>query len=181
MPKHFLKFIQKKAKNQKGFGLLEITLGLVVVGIISLSFASLFGITIDQYSAITSRKEALSQARLAINRITEELLYIDSNALVSISSSNLSFIDTSGVATNFRTQTDAGILNLYRGNDLLAKNLSAFSLTYLDSLGAQIQDGNVSNVRRIQINLGVNASNNHGDVKLRGEVYPRNFYYSNFK
>ncbi len=181
MLKLLLKFIRTTLKTQKGFGLLEITLGLVIVGIVSLSFASLFGITVDQYSSIVSRKEALSQARLAINRMTEELIYLDSESLVSISSSNISYIDTAGLATNFRTQSNGTSTDLYRGNDLLAKNISVFSLTYLDSTGEPVLDGNVTSVRRIQISIGVHASNNHGDVKIRGEVYPRNFYYSNFQ
>lgn len=170
-----------KLSQQKGFGLLEVVMSLVVLGIVSLSFTSLFGIGIDQYASISARKEALSHARLAMNRMTQEFLYLKPTDLIAIGADYVSFTDTAANTTNFRTQQDGSLLNLYRGDHLLAQNLSALTLTYLDSDGNPILDGNVSNLRRIRIEIGVNAENNQGEVKIRGEVYPRNFYYTDFQ
>lgn len=168
-------------KKQKGFTLVETLLGIVVAGIVMLAFASIARVSVDSYSMIVSRKEALTQARFALNRITQELVSMSPAAITAIASTQISFNDSLGNSTNFRSQSSGGILQLYRGNDLLANNVSSFSLTYYDANNNVINDGNVSNMRRIAVDIGVNSGNGNSDVKMRGEVYPKNYYYTNFQ
>lgn len=167
--------------KQKGFTLVETILGIVVASLVILTFATIASYSVDSYSMIVARKEAMVQARNALNRMTQELVSINPAAITSIASTNITFNDSNGNSTNFRSQTTNGITQIYRGNDLLANNVSSFSLTYYDANGNPITDGNISNMRRILIDMGVNAANGNSDVKIQGEVYPRNYYYSNFQ
>ncbi len=170
-------------KLERGFTLIETLLGIVVMGIVMLAFASIARLSVDSYSLIVDRKEAMSQARYALNRITQELVSINPASITSISSTNLSFNDSVGNPTNFRSQTTSGVVQIFRGNDLLATNVSSFGFVYYDANNNLISDGNLSNLRRIAVDMGVYAGNGngHGDMKMRGEVYPRNYYYSNFQ
>jgi len=158
----------------------ETLLGIVVMSIVILAFASIARLSVDSYSLIVARKEAMSQARYALNRITQELVSINPAAITSIGSTSLGFNDSAGNPTNFRSQSTNGVLQIYRGSDLLATNVSAFSFTYYDANGNPINDGNISNMRRILVDIGVNADG-YSDMKMRGEVYPRNYYYTNFQ
>jgi len=168
-------------KNCRGFTLIETIMGIVVASIVILAFATIARYSIDSYSMIVARKEAMVQARFALNRITQELVSINPAAITAINSTSINFNDSVGNPTNFRSQTTNGIIQLFRGNDLLANNVSAFALTYYDANGNVILDGNISNMRRILIDMGVNAINGNHDVRIQGEVYPRNYYYSNFQ
>ncbi len=171
----------KTKRFQGGFTIVETLLGIVVMGVVFLAFASIARLSVDSYSLIVARKEAMTQARYAMNRITQELVSISPAAITSIAASSINFNDSLGTPTNFRSQTTSGILQIYRGNDLLANNVSGFSLTYYDANGNVINDGNIANLRRIAIDMGVNASNGYSDMKMRGQVYPRNYYYTNFQ
>lgn len=171
----------KNRRLQKGFTLVETVLGIVVMGIVMLAFASIARLSVDSYSLIVSRKEAMSQARYALNRITQELVSINPASITSIGSTNISFNDSVGSPTNFRSQTTNGVTQIFRGNDLLANNINSFSFVYYDANNNIITDGNISNLRRIAIDMGVNSSNGYSDMKIRGEVYPRNYYYTNFQ
>ncbi len=171
----------RKNKMQKGFTLIESLLGMVMMSIVILAFASIARLSVDSYSLIVARKEAMSQARYALNRITQELVSIDPAAITAIANTSISFNDSVGTPTNFRSQSTNGVLQIYRGTDLLANNVSSFSFTYYDAAGNVISDGNISNLRRILVDMGVNSSNGYSDMKMRGEVYPRNYYYTNFQ
>ncbi|GEM_PF-2465589 len=176
--------IQKASQLKRksaGFTLVETILGIVVMSVVILAFASIARLSVDSYSLIVARKEAMNQARYALNRITQELVSINPANITSIASNNITFTDNYGYNTSFRSQTISGILQIYRGSDLLANNINNLAFTYLDANGNTILDGNVANLRRIIVDLGVIASNGYSDVKMRGEVYPRNYYYTNFQ
>ncbi len=169
-------------RNEKGFSFVELLMSLVVVGIISISFAYLFSTGVDSFALVSSRKEALSQGRYAINRMTQELLKVRSTDIQSISNTSFSFTDSSGQSTDFHSQVVNGETQLYRGNDLLATSLNGFTLTYYDTNGVVISDyQQLASLRRIRIDLNVRVDGNAGSVALMGEIYPRNFYYSNFQ
>jgi hypothetical protein len=172
----------KQSKGDSGFVLVESILSWTLLAIIGLTFAVLFTFGLECFIKIASRKEALSNARFAVNRITQELLPLPPSNLISISPTQISFKDPTGANTDFHSQIDSGATSLYRGMDLLAKNLSAFSFSYYDTDGNPINDyTNVAGVRRIQMDISVKDINSINNVSVRGEVYPRNFYYNNFQ
>lgn len=174
--------IRHFSSNPNGFVLVEAVLSWTVLAIVSLTFAILFTFGFEALIHVASRKEALSNARFAINRIVQEMLPIQASDLLSIAPSRITFRDASGTNTDFHIETVGERTNLYRGEDLLAKNLDTFAVTYFDAAGAPISDyTNVAAVRRMQLDIAVKDLNSIESVSVRGEVYPRNFYYSNFQ
>ncbi len=177
-----MRFFFKKIKSQHGFSLVESVLSCVVLAIVALTFASLFAHAIDSYEDMNARSESLDNARYSLNRISKELMYIQPSNITAIAPGQLSFTDSTGLATSFNTASVGGVLNLYRGTDLLAQNLSSFGFAYYDATGALITDySSPALVRRIQISISVKDTSGNNDVALTTEVYPRNFYYSNFQ
>lgn len=175
---------KKKAlqKNQKGFTFIELVLSLVVLGLISLTLATLLRTGIDTFSLIVSRKEALHNARLAVERVTREIIYLEAADILSISPTMIQFNDKNDISTDFHSVASGSLFQVYRGTNLLAENLSNFLFTYYDQAGGEITNfSDIASVRRIKVEMTVQTQNGFGDVKVRGDVYPRNFYYSNFQ
>ncbi len=176
------KNIFRLAKDSRGFTLIETAVSWVMLGIIFFSFAVLLELGVKSFERISSRKEALASARYAIDRMVEELMLIKTADIISISATQISFKDLSGANTDYHSASVSGTLYLYRGSDLFAKNLGSFSLTYYDSAGNTITNyADIGSVRRIKAEFYVNAKNGHGTVPVRGEIYPRNFYYTSFQ
>ncbi len=168
--------------SQTGFTLIEEVLAWAVVGIIALTFAYLLRSGVDSFAMISSRNEALSQARHAAERVTRELLWIKTSDIFSVSPTTFQFRDNTGNFTDFHSQVEGSETKLYRGTDLLAAGLNSFNFTYFDAAGNVISDYlNLAAVRRIQVDLSVTANNGYGTVGVRGEVYPRNFLYTNYQ
>lgn len=166
----------------RGFTLVETVLSWIILGIIAFTIATMLGTGVEHFENMSSRKEALSSARLAIDRMRQELLQVKSEDLISLSVSNISFKDKSGNNTDFHVQSTAGELQLFRGGDLLAKGLAGFNLIYYDQAGNVMVDlSDPSQVRRIRIHVSVSSADGNASYVLNGEVYPRSMYYENFE
>jgi len=160
----------------------ESALAWTLIGIIGITFALLFSFGLETSTKILSRKETLANARYATNRILQELIALKGSDLLSIAPARIDFVDRFGRATDFHTEVSGALFDLYRGPDLLAKNIKNLSFSFFDAGGSAISDfSQISEVRRIQLDLAVKDTNALGDVSVRGEVYPRNFYYNNFQ
>lgn len=168
--------------DERGFTLMESLLSLVIVGIISLAFASVFLLALDGFSRIASRKETLANARYGVNRIAAELIAVQPSQILAISPTLFRFVDQGGNVTDFHSQSESGVVHLYRGADLLARNLTSFSLSYYDAAGNLLTDySDPSALRRVRIDMTVKDMSGLRDMSVRGEVFPRNFYYSGFQ
>ena len=174
--------LKRHFKHQGGFTLVDAVLGWVVIGVIALTLAYLLQMAVDSFSMIASRKEALAATRYAADRMTRELLLIKSSDLLALSQTQIQFLDHTGAATDFHSAVVNGKIKLYRGVNLLADDLQSFTVKYFDASGIEITDyNNLAGVRRILLDLGVTSDNNYGTVSVRGEVYPRNFLYTNYQ
>lgn len=160
--------------NHRGFTMIEVTLGVVIMSITALAFAPLLTQAVASYAMSAQRARTLHDTRHAMFQMTREMLYIGTNEITGISPTQLQFIDQGGLNANYRLLNGS----IMRGNTLLVPNVSAFTLTYLDSNGAQTAV--LASIRRIGINLQVTAPT-QGTVTLRSEVFPRGFVYTNFQ
>ncbi len=165
--------------DKKGFTLIETILTIIVVGIIAGVSGQVLLRGIDAYSMIMNRKDAVQHARVGMDRMMYELLLVDSSKLTSISDTRIDFIDANGNAANFSRANVYGTLDLVRGNDFLAGQVTLldFDLFKTDGSSAVFP----WDVRRINIELTTQALGGYGTVPLRTEVFPRNFMYSNFR
>jgi prepilin-type N-terminal cleavage/methylation domain-containing protein len=160
--------------NTRGFTLLELILGVVIMAITALAFAPLVEQAVGSYAVATTRSRAVHDIRHAMFQITRELLQVDAGNITGISATQLQFVDDLGANTDYHLNGNS----VFRGNTLLAPNVNSLTFTYLDNLGAPTPV--IADIRRIGVEMEVNAPG-QGAVNLRSEVFPRGFMYTNFQ
>lgn len=169
--------------NKRGFTFVETILSVILVAIIAGVAAKVLISGLDIYSLIVNRNTAFHTARAAMERIQDELLYLKSTDITWMSDTRLGFRDVNGYSTDFEKTTvrrGAQIIPcINRGDDYLAGDVTQLDFDYYNATGGStiwpLQ------VRRINIELTVQAMGNAGSVHLRSDVYPRTFMYSNFQ
>lgn len=168
-------------KGASGFTLIEIILAIIVISAMVGAMAYIMVNGIDSYGIIVERREALNEARLAVNMISGELESIADPAtdISTITSNAITFTGSSGqisfaISGTTLTRTDTN------GPSLLASNVAAGSgFQYYTAGGATTTTP--SQVYRIGIVLGIDSgSASSGTVVIRSNVFLRNRYYDSF-
>lgn len=157
-------------KSAKAFTLTELVLVIAMMSILAIGMGPPLIRAVQQYDIVWSRREALAQARAAMDRMVKEIRLIESSAdVVTVSASDsFQFEYPNGTAITF----DKNGTDLRRDSDVLAENVSALEFKYYDSSGSETSTA--ANVRRIQITLTLDAQHNHGSLTLRTNVFLRN-------
>jgi len=166
-------------KNRRGFTLVEIVLTIVVVGIIAGVSAKILLSGLDTYAFVTNRKDLTQHARVAMERMVNELTVVRWYDITWMSGTRLSFIDRGGSATSFKTKTFNNIPSIARGNDFLAGQLGFLDFDYLQYDGSNAMFS--WQLKKINIELSLDALGGYGSLTLRTEVFPRNDMYDNFE
>ncbi len=175
MIKRFFKMVLQNTKyetqnTRSGFTLVEVVLALAVVGILAGLVGPAITSGIRQYALSMRQKVALSQARLAMERIGAEMLLIPATTSIDTWTSSVVQFDISG-ENNINYSLSGS--NLQRSGVILASNVSSLSYTYLDANGntATAQ----SDIRRIGYEIVVSAGTGYGSIRLRSQIFPRQF------
>lgn len=179
---------------QAGFSLMEIVLGLMLLGILSVVGSTM--ITSGFFTTMTLSDEHLahSAARYAMERMTREIRQIQFNpttGVVSISSTmmgstQLSFVKstmsgTENVTLKFTSNADPALgtiqmsyfLDDISPANVLTRNIKSFSFTYLaDSNGTIATSANA--VRFIRIDMSVVSSSTSVELPMRTLIKLRN-------
>lgn len=166
-------------RRMKGFTLVELLLTIIVVAIIAGVSAQVLLRGIDTYSLVTSRRDALENARIGMDRMISEMLLVRSSDITGISPTRLDFTDSAGNPTNFKRHSYQGTIDLFRNNDFLAGQIALLNFTYYRSDGTFASFP--SDVRMIGVELTVQSVGGYGTVPLRTRVFPRNFMYNGFQ
>ncbi len=172
-----------KRRRAMGFTFVETLLVIIMIGILGGIAARVLLSGLDIYAFIVNRNNAFHNARVAMERMVDETLLIDSGDITYLGSTRFGFRDVDGISTDFRSRTmsrdGVSVPCIYRGDDFLAGNVVSLDFDYLKD------DGSTTIfspwVRRINIDFTVTALAGAGDVHLRTDVYPRNFMYSGFQ
>lgn len=165
--------------KQKGFTLIELILTIVLIGIISGVTAKILMTGIDTYSFVTNRKDASQHARVAMERMVDEMILFQWTDVSFMGQSRLSYWDQDGHSSSFKSDTMNGQPVLKRGNDFLAGVLAFLDFDYLRADGSNASFA--WQLRRLNIEVSIEALGGYGDITLRTEVFPRNFMYSDFE
>lgn len=161
--------------DKKGFTIIELVITMVLIGIIAYIVATALSTGIKGYFITDYRKEALDQARIAMERMTREIRNLrDSDDVATGTSSTFSFTDISGANINFTWSSP----NITRNGTTLATNITSFSFSYSRADGTPSAtfvdsdpDNPATDTKRIRINI--TATINNESVTLQSEVWPR--------
>ncbi len=181
-------------KNQNGFSLLELILTLFIGSVIAGVSTQILASNLEQYTQVHARKSSLGDIRHAMNQMTQELLLLDKNSsagaqkITLIANNQLSFIDESGVETNFRLFTDSQQKkHLYRASKPMVQSIRNLAFVYKDQNGnAIVPNGSdlsaINQIRQIQIQITTEPQVNEGSIVLQTTVVPRDFLgYENYQ
>ena len=178
--------------DRKGITLIELVLGMVLMGIVALVVANALSTGITGFFVTDNRKEALDQARVAMDRMAKEMRNVKSRLdidSVSISSTQFCFKAINNLSDNDATNDDIIISYRYSGNTIirqdgladlaacpgsggntLANNITSFKFTNPD--GSDLTLAGVTTNKRVVLTLTSAVSGE--SVTLQTEVYPRN-------
>jgi prepilin-type N-terminal cleavage/methylation domain-containing protein len=165
--------------NQKGFTLMELVLYIAVMAILLGVTTRVLISEIGAYSYVSKRQSAISDARYALNRISSELIHLETADILLASSSEIQFTDTGGVNTSFKLDVDGDDQAIYRGAEVMISPINNFNLTYYD------QNNNVtttiSDIRKIEVEVITEPLDEEGEVSFKTMVTPRNFIYDSYQ
>ena len=149
---------------------------MTLIGIIAFLVADAMSTGFRAFFTTDSRKEALDQARIAMERMTREIRNLrDSDDVIASSTSQFNFTDVNGSNIDFNYSSP----NITRNSATLATNITSFSFAYIRADGtsdASFVDSDPDNpatdAKRIRITVTAMVSNE--PVTLQSEVWPRN-------
>lgn len=174
----------KILNNNKGFTLIELLLSIVITGAIFGIAAETMIRQAESYSFITNRKTSIADVRFAMNRISHDILRLESSDIQDIGATSISFTAEDGSASGFTLGADGSDLAIYRGGDILVPNVSTFNIEYQTGTGDVIdpEEEQIVNVRRIKITIITEPVGGEAPISLSTTVIPRSFIgYANFQ
>ncbi|OGW30801.1 MAG: hypothetical protein A2X54_05720 [Nitrospirae bacterium GWF2_44_13] len=171
-------------RDNKGITLIEMVLGMVLIGIVALVVANALSTGITGFFVVDNRKEALDQTRVAMDRMTKEIRNLKNSASVTTGSAtqfcftmldgtnNNVLVNYSYVDPNIRREEGGACV---AGNgQTLATNIAAatFSFAYIQANGTEGSTFSSVTTKRIKIVIPCTISSE--TVTLETEVWPRN-------
>lgn len=167
------------APGIRGFSALEVVLYVALSAIIVGVTVPILRTHINAYSFITNRHTALSDVSYALNRISHELLRVETADITAIAADSIEFVDDDGIATEFSVAANGTVNALYRGNELLLSPVQTFAMEYYD-LNNNVT-ANITDIRKFEITITTAAVSNEGTITLSTHVMPRAFIYENYQ
>ena len=166
---------------KKGFTLVEFIIVIVITGIIAGILSILIGEVTKTYTFIRVRGTALSDNRLAMNRMVREIRQVASiTSIYSATPERFQFGNVNGEDITF--EKVAG--SLKRNSDELADSVESLQFEYRDINNVLLTNVTIvvnnpatpeaeeTNIWRITINLTIKRANE--TVKFQDQVHPRN-------
>lgn len=183
--------VLKIIRDVRGFTLFELVMSMILGGVIFGVAAETMIQQAESFSFIANRKESITDVRVTMNRMTHELLRIESSDLQNINSNGIYFSDVDGDNTSFAyvaddvgsDEVDLISGKIYRGATVLLDGVSDFQIEYLDEEGNTLtaEDTNIEEVRRIRLSITMAEKGSEGEINVTTLVTPRSFIgYANY-
>ena len=170
-----------RSANQKGVTLIELVITMVLMGIVAVVVANALSTGIQGNLVTDNRKEALDQARVAMERMRREIRNLDNKAVAAVISSatQFCFTNTESTLINYSLQganikrKEAGLVACPVGEgETLSTNIDSFLFEYIRANGTVDAAYAAGTTKRIRITLTAKISGE--SVQLQTEVWPRN-------
>jgi prepilin-type N-terminal cleavage/methylation domain-containing protein len=157
-------------KVEGGFTLIELIIVIGILSVIGVFGSQMFLETTEIFLEARNRRDAVHEARYAIERMSREIREdIDSTAdIIAFTASTFTYTDPNSASISF---TKSGN-DLLRNSDVLAGNVSDLTFTYLKADGTTASSA--SDIWRIKILLTV--AKDDATITLQSQVFPRNLY-----
>lgn len=166
-------------KRTSGFTIIELVLYVSLASMIFYVASTVLFEQVDAYGVITQRQRALSDSRAAMDRITHELLRLQTSDIIAIASTQLDFTDEDSLTASFRQAANGSLQAIYRINDLLLSPITSLTFQYYDS--ADAITAVIANVRKIKATIVTDEIGNEGEITVSSIVTPRAFIYENYQ
>jgi prepilin-type N-terminal cleavage/methylation domain-containing protein len=147
-------------RGQAGFTLFELVIVIVVVSIVGIGFAAMFGQAVSTYQYVDAEKGMLQEARYTVERIARELKRVRDNTSVTTAGlTSFAFVDRGNQAVSLSWSGVAGADLLYSKAGVartLASGVDslAFSYNRLDGTAAgPVVSPSVTDVWRVAVYL----------------------------
>ena len=167
------KFYNLFIKKTDGVSLVEITVTIVLIGIIAGVTARMLVTGAGAFNSVSSRNDVLHSNRISMEMLMKDLRAIKSkNHILTATSSQLIFININDEQINYSFSNGT----LYRNSNMNVEGLSAFQITYYDDNGNVINSP-VSTPSDIwDINISMDATVDGLPFHLNSKMHPRNIY-----
>ncbi len=154
----------------------ETVLTLMLMSIVSLPIVHFLAEAVSSYSYAFERIRTTEDARYTLMRIKQELLYLNTADIIQTTPTRLDYVDQSSQQTSLNlVGTD-----LYRGPNLLAKDVQTLAFAYYDQNGSATSTP--SAVRRIAVQVDLKGDSSAvTPISYRVDIFPRNFMYQGFQ
>ncbi|OGC09962.1 hypothetical protein A3J90_02795 [candidate division WOR-1 bacterium RIFOXYC2_FULL_37_10] len=148
-------------KAYKGYTLIELVIVIIVMAVLSMTFATFIIKAVDSWIFVKTRDSAFGSARYSMNRMLVDMRRMTSpygiTVMTSTECSFEAFDSTGGVVYIDFKQSGA---NLYRNNDILAENLlnpGGLSFLYLNENGVSTSEA--VGVRSVRVKVSIEKNN----------------------
>lgn len=175
--------------NQKGATLIEMILGIVIIGILAYVVSDAFVYTSRSVLTANLAREATQSGRLAVDRMVREIRNVRDNRCVAAANGRtFTFVDMSNNTITFTWSGVAGT-PLMRNADVLVDEVSNLSFTYYNNnepapgaIGVPIVCGPpntclpacaATDIWSVNIDLTTQAGTE--TMQFRSQVHPVNF------
>lgn len=165
--------LPRSGRREAGFTLIELTLAILIIGIVSVMVSMMLRQGVDAYITEDRQANITNDGRLAIERMAREIRTIRSRTagdLSTMTAATLTFTDIDG---NPAITYTSGGGNITRSGTILASADSAsLAFSYFQQDGVTVAAA-ASQVWTIEINLTLTRGSESQAFRVR--VHPRNF------
>lgn len=156
--------------NNKGFTLIELTIVMVIIGIVAVIGGVILIQAFEAGNASRNLIDATWQSRLALQRMTDEIR--EAHNIISTTDNQhiLSFTSINGTTITYNLSGN----HLVRNNTTLADSVTALTFTYLNTNNQTLTYSplDIDTVRCI--NISTTISKNHVTTSFQTLACPRN-------
>ena len=168
-----------KTQDPRGVTLIELTMVIVIVGVLAGVSSMYIRETINLWRFMTFRSEVVAQGRSALIRMEREMRQVkDKNSISTASATQFQFTDISDNNINFYLSGN----NLMRNSDILAANVQSLKFCYYNKNNQAVctpvcacsVSGStlLATIYRIVIEIQITSGGQSNTLK--SQVYPRN-------
>ncbi|MBN2201354.1 prepilin-type N-terminal cleavage/methylation domain-containing protein [bacterium] len=175
-------------RRSAGFTLIEMTVALVVAGIVMMAVLPLFKVNLNSYVTVQSGKQRLDMTRVGFNRMIAEMRRIqNANDVLILGDNQVQFDCALYRNGDWYTEVlqytyDPANHVITRSNQStdmveypLLKNVQAFSLKYLDKAGVQVTTSQDIYMIQLSMTVGTGAQ----ATTYTQEIHPKIISYVN--